>query len=64
MLNFKGIIFLGQKTDGLIGVPETLVAASASGIIYSLFAGQPLNCIAPTGPLLVFDELLFKVKRA
>ncbi|XP_021966995.1 anion exchange protein 3 isoform X2 [Folsomia candida] len=57
-VTFGGL--LGQKTNGLIGVPETLVAAALSGIVFALFSGQPLNVIAPTGPLLVFDELLYK----
>ena len=33
---------LGEKTEGYIGIPETLIISSVSGIIFSLFAGMPL----------------------
>ncbi|XP_021967352.2 anion exchange protein 2 [Folsomia candida] len=56
-VTFGGL--LEEKTAGFIGVSETLVAASSSGIIFALLGGQPLNVIAPTGPLLIFDEQLF-----
>lgn len=45
-VTFGGL--LGQKSNGCIGVPETLVAAGLSGVIFALFSGQPLNCIAPS----------------
>lgn len=44
-----------------IGVSETLIGTAICGIIYSLFAGQPLIIIGTTGPLLMFDEMLFQV---
>ena len=31
-----------EKTGGRIGITETLVVSSVSGIIFSLFAGMPL----------------------
>ena len=33
---------LGEKTKGYIGIPETLIVSSVSGIIFSLVAGMPL----------------------
>ncbi|OXA37072.1 anion exchange protein 2 [Folsomia candida] len=56
-VTFGGL--LEEKTAAFIGMSETLVAASSSGIIFALLGGQPLNVIAPTGPLLIFDEQLF-----
>lgn len=31
-----------------------------TGIAYSLFAGQPLTILGSTGPVLVFEKILFK----
>lgn len=45
----------------MIGISETLVATSAAGVIFALFAGQPLIIVGTTGPLLLFDESLFNV---
>lgn len=50
-----------EKTQKSIGISETLVATSVSGIIFSLFSGQPLLIVGTTGPLLLFDDALYKV---
>ena len=51
----------GEKTDKMMGVNEMLVATAICGVIFSLAAGQPLVIIGATGPVLVFEEALFKV---
>uniref|UniRef100_A0A1E1X3D4 Anion exchange protein n=1 Tax=Amblyomma aureolatum TaxID=187763 RepID=A0A1E1X3D4_9ACAR len=56
-ITFGGL--LGDKTNNLIGVSETLVATCATGILFALFSGQPLVIIGVTGPVLLFDELLY-----
>uniref|UniRef100_A0A2R5LMG1 Anion exchange protein n=1 Tax=Ornithodoros turicata TaxID=34597 RepID=A0A2R5LMG1_9ACAR len=56
-ITFGGLI--GDKTHNLIGVSETLVATCATGILFSLLSGQPLVIIGVTGPVLLFDELLY-----
>lgn len=33
---------LGDKTENLIGIPETLLFSCSAGILFHLFAGQPL----------------------
>lgn len=53
--------YAGEKTKNYIGTAETLSATAMAGSFYSLFAAQPLIPIGPTGPLLVFDEILFTV---
>lgn len=53
--------FVGDKTNNLIGISETLVSTSAAGIFFALLAGQPLIIIGATGPLLLFDESLYNV---
>ncbi|XP_049540949.1 anion exchange protein 2 isoform X3 [Anopheles darlingi] len=47
-----------DKTHNLIGISETLVAASMTGIVFHALAGQPLVIVGTTGPLLLFDEAL------
>lgn len=39
---------------------ESLFGASMTGIAYSLFAGQALTILGSTGPVLVFEKILFK----
>lgn len=39
---------------------ESLFGASVTGVAYSLFAGQPLTVLGSTGPVLVFEKILFK----
>nr|XP_018917358.1 PREDICTED: band 3 anion exchange protein isoform X1 [Bemisia tabaci]XP_018917359.1 PREDICTED: band 3 anion exchange protein isoform X1 [Bemisia tabaci]XP_018917360.1 PREDICTED: band 3 anion exchange protein isoform X1 [Bemisia tabaci] len=50
---------LADKTSNLMGISETLVSTAIMGVIFALFAGQPLVIIGTTGPLLLFDESLF-----
>lgn len=40
------------------------MATCATGILFSLLSGQPLVIIGVTGPVLLFDELLYSVSRA
>lgn len=44
----------------VLGISETLVAASGCGIIFALIAGQPMVIIGTTGPLLLLDESLYQ----
>lgn len=55
------ICFKADKTNNLVGISETLVATSLSGIVFALISGQPLLVIGTTGPLLLFDESLYGV---
>ncbi|XP_068733296.1 anion exchange protein 3-like [Montipora capricornis] len=50
---------LNENTDGWMGVTEMIVATALSGILFSLFAGQPLIIIGATGPILVFEKITF-----
>lgn len=38
-----------------------LVATSVCGVIFALCSGQPLIIIGATGPIIVFEEALYKV---
>ena len=37
---------------------ETLVSGAVCGVIYAVFAGQPLNIVGATGPLLIFESIV------
>ncbi|XP_046565227.1 anion exchange protein 2-like [Haliotis rubra] len=55
---FGGI--LSEKTKGMMGVSETVVSTSLCGIVFGLFCGQPLLIVGATGPVLVFEQSLYK----
>nr|XP_033786037.1 sodium bicarbonate cotransporter 3 isoform X1 [Geotrypetes seraphini] len=61
VITFGGL--LGEATQGNISAIESLFGASLTGIAYSLFAGQPLTILGSTGPVLVFEKILFKFCR-
>lgn len=48
-------------TDRYIGVGETLLVTSINGLIFALFAAQPLLIVGATGPLMIFDMSLLQV---
>ncbi|XP_035650848.1 sodium bicarbonate cotransporter 3-like isoform X3 [Oncorhynchus keta] len=58
VITFGGL--LGEATKGNISAIESLFGASLTGVAFSLFAGQPLTILGSTGPVLVFEKILFK----
>ncbi|XP_020500575.1 sodium-driven chloride bicarbonate exchanger isoform X4 [Labrus bergylta] len=58
VITFGGL--LGEATEGRVSAIESLFGASMTGIAYSIFAGQPLTILGSTGPVLVFEKILFK----
>ncbi|KAG9476133.1 hypothetical protein GDO78_002951 [Eleutherodactylus coqui] len=61
VITFGGL--LGEATDNRISAIESLFGASLTGIAYSIFAGQPLTILGSTGPVLVFEKILYKFCR-
>uniref|UniRef100_A0A8B9JLD9 Anion exchange protein n=1 Tax=Astyanax mexicanus TaxID=7994 RepID=A0A8B9JLD9_ASTMX len=57
VITFGGL--LGDITKNNISAIESLFGASLTGVAYSLFAGQPLTILGSTGPVLVFEKILF-----
>lgn len=43
----------------LQGTMECILAAAINGILFALFAGQPLNILGSTGPMLVLEMILY-----
>ncbi|XP_046442377.1 sodium bicarbonate cotransporter 3-like isoform X1 [Daphnia pulex] len=57
IITFGGL--LGDATENRLAALESLCAGCICGIIYSLFAGQPLALLNATGPVLVFEGILY-----
>lgn len=38
---------------------ECILSAAIVGILFALFAGQPLNILGSTGPMLVLEMILY-----
>jgi sodium bicarbonate cotransporter 4 len=43
----------------LQGVLESFLGTALTGAVFCLLAGQPLTILSSTGPVLVFERLLF-----
>uniref|UniRef100_F1RGE9 Anion exchange protein n=1 Tax=Sus scrofa TaxID=9823 RepID=F1RGE9_PIG len=54
---------LGEATDGAQGVLESFLGTAVAGAAFCLMAGQPLTILSSTGPVLVFERLLFSFSR-
>ncbi|XP_069178315.1 band 3 anion transport protein-like [Procambarus clarkii] len=57
-------ITFGGMYNNLIGVGESLLLSCVNGVIFAVFAAQPLLIIGPTGPLMVFDISLYNFAQA
>ncbi|XP_076613901.1 electrogenic sodium bicarbonate cotransporter 1-like isoform X3 [Chaetodon auriga] len=60
-ITFGGL--LGDATDSMQGVLESFVGTALTGVVFCLLAGQPLTILSSTGPVLVFERLLFIFSR-
>ncbi|KAL1280479.1 hypothetical protein QQF64_015079, partial [Cirrhinus molitorella] len=61
-ITFGGL--LGEKTDGLIGVSELIIATAVQGMLFCLLGAQPLLVVGFSGPLLVFEESFYSFCRS
>uniref|UniRef100_A0A3P9Q9J1 Anion exchange protein n=1 Tax=Poecilia reticulata TaxID=8081 RepID=A0A3P9Q9J1_POERE len=60
-ITFGGL--LGDATDNMQGVLESFLGTALSGAVFCLLAGQPLTILSSTGPVLVFERLLFNFSK-
>ncbi|XP_029439583.1 electrogenic sodium bicarbonate cotransporter 1-like isoform X2 [Rhinatrema bivittatum] len=60
-ITFGGM--LGEATDNMQGVLESFLGTAIAGAAFCLFSGQPLAILSSTGPVLVFERLLFNFSR-
>ncbi|XP_072227465.1 electrogenic sodium bicarbonate cotransporter 1-like [Leuresthes tenuis] len=56
-ITFGGL--LGDATESMQGVLESFLGTALTGAVFCLLAGQPLTILSSTGPVLVFERLLF-----
>uniref|UniRef100_A0AAQ5X0G8 Anion exchange protein n=1 Tax=Amphiprion ocellaris TaxID=80972 RepID=A0AAQ5X0G8_AMPOC len=56
-ITFGGL--LGDATENMQGVLESFLGTALTGAVFCLLAGQPLTILSSTGPVLVFERLLF-----
>ncbi|KAM5227385.1 electrogenic sodium bicarbonate cotransporter 4 isoform 2-T2 [Ctenodactylus gundi] len=56
-ITFGGL--LGDATDNYQGVMESFLGTAMAGSLFCLFSGQPLIILSSTGPILIFEKLLF-----
>nr|AAN75454.1 Na-dependent Cl/HCO3 exchanger [Doryteuthis pealeii] len=57
IITFGGL--LGDATEQNMAAFESILAGAICGIVYSLLAGQPLTILGSTGPVLVFEKILY-----
>ncbi|KAF3701820.1 Electrogenic sodium bicarbonate cotransporter 1 [Channa argus] len=60
-ITFGGL--LGDATDNMQGVLESFLGTALTGSVFCLLAGQPLTILSSTGPVLVFERLLFNFSK-
>uniref|UniRef100_A0A8C9WQ64 Anion exchange protein n=1 Tax=Scleropages formosus TaxID=113540 RepID=A0A8C9WQ64_SCLFO len=61
-ITFGGL--LGDATDNYQGVMESFLGTSLAGTVFCLFSGQPLIILSSTGPILIFEKLLFEFSKS
>ncbi|KAM9312537.1 electrogenic sodium bicarbonate cotransporter 4 [Gastrophryne carolinensis] len=61
-ITFGGL--LGDATDNYQGVMESFLGTAMTGSVFCLFAGQPLIILSSTGPILIFEKLLFDFSKS
>ena len=59
--NFSILHSSADKTSNRLGVNEMLIASSVNGFLFGFVSGQPLLILGPTGPFLVFEEMVYDV---
>ncbi|KAK2723290.1 hypothetical protein QYM36_001817 [Artemia franciscana] len=57
IITFGGL--LGDATEDRLAAIESLIGGCLCGLIFSLFSGQPLSLLNATGPVLVFETILY-----
>lgn len=59
LVTFGGL--MSTLLKGRMGAMETILGRAISGVIWSFTAGQPLVILGSTGPILVFEVIVFNL---
>ncbi|MFT7817720.1 electrogenic sodium bicarbonate cotransporter 4-like [Arapaima gigas] len=60
-ITFGGL--LGDATDNYQGVMESFLGTALAGFVFCCFGGQPLIILSSTGPILIFEKLLYEFSK-
>ncbi|XP_030647765.1 electrogenic sodium bicarbonate cotransporter 4 isoform X1 [Chanos chanos] len=60
-ITFGGL--LGDATDNYQGVMESFLGTALAGTVFCMFGGQPLIILSSTGPILIFEKLLYEFSK-
>lgn len=58
VITFGGL--LAEATAKNMAAMESLVSGFVCGMTYGFFSGQPLTILGSTGPVLVFETIVFE----
>uniref|UniRef100_A0A8C9ZKJ0 Anion exchange protein n=1 Tax=Sander lucioperca TaxID=283035 RepID=A0A8C9ZKJ0_SANLU len=61
-ITFGGL--LGDATDNYQGVMESFLGTALAGTVFCAFSGQPLIILSSTGPILIFEKLLYEFSKS
>ncbi|CAL8278450.1 unnamed protein product [Merluccius merluccius] len=61
-ITFGGL--LGDATDNYQGVMESFLGTALAGTVFCTFGGQPLIILSSTGPILIFEKLLYEFSKS
>uniref|UniRef100_A0A1I8IHB1 Anion exchange protein n=1 Tax=Macrostomum lignano TaxID=282301 RepID=A0A1I8IHB1_9PLAT len=59
IITFGGLLV--DATEGYLGAMESILSGAICGTLYALCSGQPLTILGSTGPVLVFETIVFKM---
>ncbi|XP_044188872.1 electrogenic sodium bicarbonate cotransporter 4 [Thunnus albacares] len=60
-ITFGGL--LGDATENYQGVMESFLGTALAGTVFCVFGGQPLIILSSTGPILIFEKLLYEFSK-
>ncbi|XP_076613725.1 electrogenic sodium bicarbonate cotransporter 4 isoform X4 [Chaetodon auriga] len=61
-ITFGGL--LGDATENYQGVMESFLGTALAGTVFCMFGGQPLIILSSTGPILIFEKLLYEFSKS
>lgn len=50
-----------DRTNNSYGVNEVLLSSGLAGVVFGLFAGQPLTIVGVTGPISIFNYTVYEI---
>lgn len=59
LITFGGL--LAKGTGNNMAAVESIVGALTNGIVYGLFSGQPLSLLGSTGPMMIYESIVYEL---